>query len=73
MLSVHIVKHGIEDKLKNFMKIWRDKMDWWDDEEWEEEPECFGNYIPGDETCDFRCEWRDICMEVSGFKKEGMK
>lgn len=48
-------------------------MDWWDDEEWEEEPECFGNYIPGDETCDFRCEWRDICMEVSGFKKEGMK
>ena len=42
--------------------------DWYDDEE--EEPPCLGNYIPGDETCDFRCEWRDICIELSGLSEK---
>ena len=45
----------------------------WDEDEWTEEdkePECLGNYILGDETCEFRCEWRDICMELSGLKEE---
>jgi len=51
-----------------FMDLEEDGYDDWYDEE-EEEPTCLGNYIPGDETCDFRCEWRDVCMELSGWSK----
>ena len=45
-------------------------MNEWDEdsevEEWDEDmPSCFGDYVPGSEKCEFRCEWQEECMEAS--------
>lgn len=44
---------------------WEDEEEEWD-EDLDEEPEpyCLGSYVPGDETCDFRCEWRELCEKI---------
>ncbi|RLG68594.1 MAG: hypothetical protein DRO11_08855 [Methanobacteriota archaeon] len=47
-------------------------MNEWDEdsevEEWDDDedmPSCFGDYVPGSEKCEFRCEWQEECMEAS--------
>jgi len=38
--------------------------EWYDDEE-DDIPSCFGDYVLGSEECEFRCEWQEECMEAS--------
>jgi len=28
-------------------------------------PDCFGSYTPGNEQCEFLCEFRDACMSLT--------